>query len=320
MDQVITVTGPIDPSELGVTLAHEHLWFDISTHSGRADNLVQDVALVAGELTRYRESGGRSVVETTCIGIGRDPVQLRAISEASGVNIISGISFYQEETWPQWVRDANVDELADFFIRELDIGTGGVRAGLIAELTSHNEMEPRPERYRMRDCEVKMFQAAAIAQQRTGVAISTHASLGRAGHAQLDVLEAAGADLSRVVIGHCDAHYHDDPQLDLDYYLPILERGACCQFDLVGWDVFAPDDVRADRLATLIGMGWGNRMLLATDTCRRSQLHAGGGRGYDFLLRDFLPRLRESGITEKQIETMLVDTPREMFVRRNAAS
>jgi phosphotriesterase-related protein len=73
----------------------------------------------------------------------------------------------------------------------------------------HNDFYPGNE-YRLSEAETKVFRAAAGAQKRTGAAISTHASLGRGGHAQLDVLEAAGADLSRVVIGHCDTYANED--------------------------------------------------------------------------------------------------------------
>jgi len=157
--------------------------------------------------------------------------------------------------------------------------------------------------------------AAAQAQRRTGVSISTHASLGRAGHTQLNVLEEAGADLSRVVIGHCDAHWHEDAGLDLAYYLPILARGAYCEFDLIGWTSLAPDEVRAERIATLVKMGYAGKLTLATDTCRLSQMHRNGGRGYDFLWNSFLPRLRQQGVSEEQIQTMLVDAPRAILGR-----
>ena len=271
---------------------------------------------VAADLAWFLQAGGRTIIEVTPEGIGRDPLKLREMSLASGVQVVSGISFYDEATYPDWVRTASREQIADYFVRHLEDGVEGVRAGVIGDLTSHNEPEPRPKEYRLRDRERQVFEAAALAQQRTGVTITTHASLGRGGHAQLAVLEQAGAALDRVIIGHCDAHWHADPAPDLDYYLPILQRGACCQFDLIGWEELAPDRVRAERLATLVGLGYEGQLLLATDTCRLSQLRCHGGRGFDFLWTSFLPRLRERGLTEKQIQSMLVDTPRRLFTRR----
>jgi phosphotriesterase-related protein len=296
-------------------LAHEHLYSDFAVFSGKPDNRFTVASEVIDELAWFRQAGGRSIVEVTPEGTGRDPLQLREISRASGVQVISGIAFYEESTFPAWARDASVDEITDYFVFHLEEGQGGVRAGVIGELTSHNEPAPNASGYRLRELEQRVFEAAAAAQRRTGACITTHAALGRAGHAQLDVLERAGADLARVIIGHCDAHWHDDPDLDYAYYLPILERGGCCQFDLIGWTELAPDCVRADRLAALVAMGFARQLLLSTDTCRLSHLRCRGGRGFDFLWTSFLPQLKSRSVSDAQINCMLVETPRRMFAR-----
>jgi predicted metal-dependent phosphotriesterase family hydrolase len=313
---IVTVTGEISAGQLGPTLAHEHLWIDVSVHSGKKDNILADVSLIAGELEHYRRVGGRSIIEVTPEGLSRDPLKLRAISQASGVQIISGIAFYDQSTYPNWLRRASLDQIADYFVREIQEGTGGVRAGLIGELMSHNEPQPNAACYKLEENEALVFRAAARAQRWTGVAISTHASLGRGGHAQLDVLEGAGADLTKVVIGHCDAHLHEDPAKDLEYYLPILKRGACCQFDLIGWEELGPDEVRAQRVSALLELGYERQLLLSTDTCRLSQLHKNGGRGFDYIWTSFLPRLRDLGVTDSQICAMLVETPKTLFASK----
>ncbi len=310
---IVTVTGEINAADLGPTLSHEHLYCDVSVHSSRPDNQVTDIDLVIAELAAFRLAGGRSIIEVTPEGIGRDAGKLRTISERSGVQIVSGIAFYDESTYPDWLRTATIEQIADYFVREIEEGTDGVRAGLIGELMSHNEPVANASGYRLHEMEERVFIAAAQAQKRTGVAISTHASLGRAGHAQLDVLERHGADLGRVVIGHCDAHWHADIDLDLDYYLPILARGAYCQFDMIGWTELAADTTRADRIAALMALGHAGKVTLSTDTCRLSQMHRNGGRGFDHVWTSFLPELRVRGVTEAQIDSMLVDAPRSVL-------
>lgn len=315
-NHIMTVTGSIAPEELGLALPHEHLYCDLSIHSGKVDNDVTDVDAMIGEMESFRAAGGRSIVDVTPEGVGRDPARLREISQASGVHVISGIGFYDSVTWAAWLAEASVEQVADYFASQLEEGEGGVRAGVIGEVFSHNEPEPSPESYRLRPEEAKIFQAAARAQQRTGVGIVTHASLGRGGHAQLDVLGEAGADLTRVAIGHCDAHWHEDPAHDLAYYLPILDRGAFCCFDLIGWAEMAPDEVRADRIAALVERGYEQQLLLSTDTCRRSQLRANGGRGFGFLWQSFLPLLVERGVGTSSIEAMTVVAPRRLLAGR----
>ncbi len=310
---IMAVTGQIPASQLQTTLAHEHLYCDVSLHSGKADNKVMDIPLVTAELTYFKDAGGCSIIETTPVGIGRNSPKLRKISENTGVNIISGIAFYDQSTYPKWVGTATVPEIADFLVSELEEGTEGVRAGIIGELMSHNQPEADPFGYRLHEAEQRVFEAAAGAQRRTGVAISTHAALGRGGLAQLDVLERSGADLSRVAIGHCDAHWHQHQDTDLNYYLAILERGAYCQFDMIGWTQLAPDEIRADRIATLVNMGYANKVLLSTDTCRLSQLHANNGRGFDYLWKCFLPLLHQRGVSTAQTHAMLIDAPRSLL-------
>ena len=311
--EIITVTGPMRPSALGPTLAHEHLYCDLSMHSGKDDNKVTDTAKMSEELEIFRAAGGRAIIEATCEGIGRDPLVLRKLSESSGVRIISAIAFYEYSTWPAWARQADTTKIADYFTAQCEEGADGVRAGIISELFSHNEPHSCPQRYKLNENEQRLFAAAAQAQRRTGLAIITHASLGRGGHAQLDALERAGADLSRVSIGHCDAQWHPDADKDLEYYLPILERGAFCAFDLIGWNELMSDEVRAERVMTLVQMGYAKQILLSSDTCRRSQLRVNGGRGLDHVLTSFLPLLREHGIAESQIEAMTVDSPRRLL-------
>ena len=315
----MTVTGPLDPDLLGPTLAHEHLYCDISAHSGRQDNVLNDVPRAVEELRYFQAAGGRTIIEATPEGIGRDPARLRDISRASGVHVVSGIAFYTESTYPPWFRSCpddptRADRLADYFVRHIQDGCDGVRAGVIGELASHNAPPAGdPRDYRLTDAETVLFQAAAKAQRTTGVGVITHASLGRGGHAQLRLLERSGADPARVCIGHCDAECRQNPEHDMAYYTGILDCGAFCAFDMIGWTDLVPDDVRADRIARLVQRGYQEQIVLSTDTCRQSQLHANGGRGYDYLWRSFLPQLRQRGVTDEQIRAMLVAAPRRLL-------
>ena len=89
---VTTVLGDIAADEIGPALAHEHLYCDVSVHSGKADNVMQDVGLIAGEMEWFKKAGGRTIVEVTPIGIGRDAGKLKEIATASGVQVVCGIA------------------------------------------------------------------------------------------------------------------------------------------------------------------------------------------------------------------------------------
>jgi phosphotriesterase-related protein len=128
---------------------------------------------------------------------------------------------------------------------------------------------------------------------------------------QLRIIEDEGADPNRVVIGHADSF----PRLD--HYLAIVERGSSLEFDFLGMSFTPSERLGEGRvvelLCDLLGRGHVERILLSQDVCHDSQLSRYGGNGYTYLARTFLPRLREAGVGEAEIDTMTVANPRRML-------
>lgn len=148
------------------------------------------------ELADYRRLGGRSIVDVTPVSIGRDVVRVQNLSKVTGLNIVVGSAHYIAPLQSAWVRDASGDEIAGWFPVEVTEGIDGtgIRPGIHGVLGVSMSMEPSEER---------VLRAAARVSSETGIPISLHAFLDVAIQA-LDVLEDAGADLTRVVVGHCD--------------------------------------------------------------------------------------------------------------------
>ena len=169
MGHVMTVRGPIDPSELGPTMTHEHIFLDARhawspseeildaeagtrpfetrlagpsrwNQSAYRHNLVQspddDYELISEEVGEYVRSGGRTIVELTVIGLNPEPGALARLSEDLEVHIVAGTGFYVSALHPPWVEDMSVSALADFLRREVTEGMGGtsVRPGIIGEI------------------------------------------------------------------------------------------------------------------------------------------------------------------------------------------
>lgn len=314
--RVRTVLAEVEARLLGATLPHEHVIHRISNQSHNPDNTCVDIPLAAEELSLFRKAGGGTVCDVTPIGVGRDPRALQEVSRIAGVHIVSGLGLYEFSVWPPELRRMSVEALADFLVQEANGGAAGVAAGLLGEISSHNEREHADwRRYRLTPEEANVFSAVARAQRRTALAVSTHASLGRGGVAQLRTLLEAGAEPQRVVIGHCDAQTHDDMALDMDYYHAILKQGAWLEFDLFGWEQLAPDAKRFERVAALVREGFGHRLLISTDTCRRSQLHRFGGRGFDFLFARVLPGLRRASVSEEALRQITIANPARILAR-----
>ena len=309
MAYVQTVLGRIDPSDLGVTLPHEHTQCALWHVENRWDywQLTRDEPVILHELEGFRESGGRSLVDLTLPGIGRDPRWLRGIAQASGLNIVMGCGWYRSAYYPPETRidRRSADDLAEELVREVQEGVGDsdVRPGIIGEIgTDKPWLSPAEER---------VHRAAARAARQTGLSITTHSVLSPVGLAQLRVFEEEGLDPGRVAIGHSDSY----PVLD--HYLDIIRRGASIEFDFLGMTFTAVERHGEDRivelLLELLSRGHADRVLLSQDVCNDAQLRRYGGAGYTYLAEQFLPRLRAAGVSDADIDTMTVTNPRRLL-------
>ena len=334
---VQTVLGPIDPDDLGVTLAHEHLWMDSSplfaVHGYRAtaagtwdsaaaaearwnpgshpDNYrLTDVAAAVEELAPFVRAGGRSLVELTPPSLGRDPIRVREISERAGVHVVLGAGQYLEAVHEPWVADATERTISDRLLHEVrdGIDASGVRPGIFGEIGTSDPVSPGERR---------VLRAVAAAAAESGLAISVHLHpWGCEGPAVLDELERAGADPERVILGHVNTAF-DRP----DILRALMDRGATLGFDLFGFDHsllgtgrWPPSDRDvAMRIATLIDEGYTERLVLGQDVGVRTRLRRWGGWGYAHLLEHVVPLLGELGVDDLAIRTMLVSNPARLL-------
>ena len=310
---VQTVLGPVDPSALGFTLPHEHTAIALWQIPNRWDywELTADEPVIAAELARFRDAGGSTLVDLTLPGVGRDPAWLVRLARATNLNLVMGCGWYREAYYPVEARidRRSVEDLADELVREAEegIAVAGLEApvhpGIIGEIgTDKPWLSAQEER---------VHRAAARAAQRTGLAITTHGVMSDVGLAQLSAFEDEGADLSRVVIGHADSYPI------LDHYLEIIRRGANLEFDFLGMSFTAQERLGEPRiidlLLELLGRGHADRVFLSQDVCHNSQLRQYEGNGYTYLQDAFLPRLRERGVSDAEIDQLMVTNPRRLL-------
>lgn len=353
----MTVNGPILPSRLGPTLAHEHLVVDLSLYAERPDdpaeaelfdgdvtieslsvlrynpyavrencvirNTKEDIEFLSYELKRFADLGGRTVVDMTLDGFGRDVSAAKEISDRSGVQVISGCGNYVKASHPAYVSRLSVKELADKYIGEILHGVGdtGICPGVIGELgTSGTLFED----------EIKVLRAAACAQADTGLPINVHIPCAVCDTSKriLEVLAESGADLEHVILSHrcgCLASLEMDYDAALDYLTEIAEKGCYVEFDLAGciYPYFTPKDVlwshaddrtRAKAIADLRDRGFGRKILLSHDACYRFYYSSYGGWAMTHVLTVFKRILQESGISEADFEDLMVNNPAEALV------
>lgn len=350
----MTVLGPIPTSALGITLPHEHLFWD-STRAYHPregeewgattpiqlsllgalrrnefllkDNLFQsETAIAVREVLDFKTAGGGTIVDVTLPAIGRDAKGLKAVALATGVNIVAGCGYYVSTSHPPSLAERSIESVAEELTRELTEGIGetGIRAGIIGEIGVGGPMYGQPlqgseDRGEIAPGEDKVLRASAQAQRVTGAAISVHIwNLGpnRLALRVLDVLEAAGADLSKVIICHLDNCY-----LNVPYMQAVAQRGAYVELDLFGIESYSDatysqyprDPDRIHAVVEMAGRGYLNQLLLSHDVCTKIQLKEYGGWGYEHLSKHIEPWFKHAGLTDAEIRTMRVENPQRVL-------
>ncbi len=355
--QVQTVLGKVDAHLLGPTMMHEHILCDVTgifeaprTASERVrayepirldnlawirrnyfrhhDNLLLgDISTAIDEMRLYREWGGGAVVEVTPPGIGRDPVGLARVSSASGVHIIMSTGFYVAHTHPSYMFNMTEEQLAALMKSE-------VLDGVKITTEGHDDWQGHQEEtsvkagvikvactWPLHEREKRVLAAAAQVQRETGVAITTHT--GRDQRSPMEVAEVligAGADMSRVVLGHLDLRVQD-----IGILWELLDLGSYLQFDLFGHESsfygatpfdMPSDGQRLDRMVKLLEGDTASRLLISQDICTKHRLTKYGGHGYYYILESVVPFMRKKGISNEVIRQIIVDNPAQLLPLR----
>jgi phosphotriesterase-related protein len=333
---VQTVCGPVSPEDLGQTLMHEHVLFDLTPESRSVppedevvitlDNVfditwrpndypgnhrMQDVSVATREIERFRASGGGTIVEMTIGGLSPAPERLRTISRDTGVHIVLGCGFYTQAYQDAKTLSLSVEALTDIMTAQITEGAWGtnVRCGIIGEIGCSWPLTP---------FELRSLQAAARTQRITGASITVHP--GRHPDAPfeiLDILEQAGADLSRVIIDHMERTFTRDDQV-----VALARRGCVVEYDFFGieqsqyWMGIAdlPTDwMRIYAIRRLFDDGLSGNVVASHDICTRSRLQSFGGHGYSHMLRNVIPLMRDRGFSDSDIRKLLVETPARLL-------
>jgi predicted metal-dependent phosphotriesterase family hydrolase len=309
MPFVRSVLGDIDPSELGITDAHEH----IIIAGGRpvemsADMRLDDADKAVLELTQARSMGLRTVVDAMPCGLGRDAEMLAEVSRRSGVNVIAptGIHtsvWYDDRHWSHTVGAAAMAELfgADVtegidrldysgpIVERTDIRAGVIKVGGSADFPTERD--------------ATVFQAAAMAQQATGVPILTHTDGGQRGLEQARFLADHGADLSHVLLSHVDK------VVDHEYHRELAATGARVEFDQgFRWGDGPNGTLRI--LEWLVEDGLTDHVTLGLDAARQGYWQVyGGSPGISWFVDGLSALLSERGIGQHVQQRFYIDNP-----------
>ena len=293
-----TVLGDVAPTDLGVVDAHDHLFFRTPLLPGQE---LDDRDAALAELSAFAGLGGRTVVQWTPFGMGRQAQALVELSLRTGVNVVAATGVHQAAHYDPAELEGLYPRVTELFVDELTraIGDSDARAGLIKVAGEFHRLDEHARR---------TMTGAAEAHHATGAPIAVHLELGTAA---LDVLELLCGDLdvppASVILGHLNRS--PDPRMHLE----VAQAGAFISFDGPSRANHATDWRLLDSIAALAEGGHANQLLLGADTTTsRARAATGEGPGMPFLLRGLRPRI-ERELGHALATKMLVDNPAGAF-------
>lgn len=347
--KVRTVLGDIDPSSMTGTLPHEHIfgdcdmyWYpgdDPRANSDRqatptVDNLwhwmenpvanrgnlhLSDEQDAIDELSVLPELGVNTVVNLSPIDMGRNVTGLRAASRATNVNIVAGTSYYVAASLSEDVKSQDQDSITQRIVDDITVGMDGtdVRAGIVGEVGLSWPLEPEEER---------ILAASVAAHLETGAALTIHNPYYVPGTEALREIagriEKLGADMTRVVMGHCDGFARDPEFLNV-----VPDLGCLVELDMFAYPsgyepeadfTYPSDETRVNTILGMVEAGLAHRLLISHDVMFKTTLQKFGGHGYGYIHRMILPWLSRKGVSDDTIEQITVRNARELLPLRPA--
>jgi phosphotriesterase-related protein len=316
MATVQTVSGAIDAEEMGLTLIHEHFFSSdeaVSVQWPHVRDQAQEFELALESAAAVKSYGVKTVVEPTAMLLGRDISASGRLAQESHLQIVACTGIYTYDHLPQFLLNRSADFMCDLFVHDIleGIQGTGVKAAFIKCAADEPGVNERIE---------KVHRAAGRASRLTGAPIMAHSRpASNTGPRQVEILLEEGVAPEKIHI----AHTGDTD--DLDYIERLLETGVWIGMDRYGLNNFLPTDRRNATVLALLERGHADRMFLSQDFDipigagldwfppeTIEQLHAAGIAtewSMTFLFESVIPTLKEGGMTDEQLETMMVKNP-----------
>lgn len=315
MKTIMTVLGRQNPDQLGFCHCHEHLMLSKGVSFERNPALcMEDVEKSTREAILFREAGGGTIIEAQPGGCNRMESALQEIARASGVNIIASTGFHKLIFYPEdhWFYTADEDFLYRFFLHELTEGmysdidrsfhetTVPICAGIVKTALDTEGLTPM---YR------RLFTAAARASIEADVPLMVHIEQNSRPDELLAFLLELGVPAGRIIFCHMDRSVED-----LSYYTQVLDKGIALEFDTIGRFKYHSDEDEIGLIRCLLDHGYEDQLLFSLDTtAARLKSYTPDAIGLDYILRVFVPALKEAGVTEEQIRKISHDNCVHVF-------
>lgn len=318
MTQIATARGPVDASELGRTLVHEHVFvLDPEYQDNYPDTTEEELLAVAvKDLAELQSRGIDTIMDPTVLGLGRYIPRIQRVAEHTEITILVATGIYTMRDVPFQFRNRGpglmIDEpemMTGLFVKDIQEGIGdtGVRAAFLKCAIDEPGLTPGVER---------VMRAVGRASAETGAPITVHTdALSETGLVAQAVLASEGVDLRRVIIGH------SGDTTDLDYLMKVADQGSYLGMDRFGLRLSVSFEDRVETVLALARRGYLDRIVVSHDfSCHidwfshpDDRRHIGEDWSFTFFSDRVVPALLAGGLSERDVDTILVDNPRRHF-------
>ena len=302
---IMSVKGRIDAAKMGMTLVHEHILVDFigaeQANPSRYDSRVV-FDKVLPYLKELKAAGFDTLFECTPSYLGKDPVLLKRLSEASDLNIITNTGYYgaiNHKFIPKHGFSETAEQLAARWISEWKNGieNSGIRPGFI---------KISGDKGPITEIQQKLVKAAAITHLKTGLTIAIHTGDGAAAEEELAILN------SNKVAGSAFVWVHPQSETDRNYHINLAKKGVWIEFD--GLD---PENINQyiDFVLLMKKNDLLNKTLISHDAgwYNVGENNGGNFRGFTLASTHFIPGLLKKGITQKEVDLIFRINPSRAF-------
>ncbi|MBL7856818.1 MAG: phosphotriesterase [Cyclobacteriaceae bacterium] len=305
---VITVNGVVAAEAIGTTLPHEHILVDfIGADSIRPGRYTTDsvVAKALPYLIELKSKDCQTFIDCTPNYIGRDVNLLQRLSLESGVNIVTNTGYYGaagQKYLPHHAFTESAEQLADRWIQEFENGIDetAIKPGFIKLGADAGPLTGEQK---------KIMKAGAITHLKTGLTIAVHSGDGNAAREELKIF------LENGVAPDAFIWVHAQNEKDFTVFHEIASQGAWVEFDGLNAD---NTEEYVNMLTYMKKHSLLQRTLVSHDA---GWYHVGEKNGGDFraftsLFTNLIPRLKEEGFSEEDIDQLIGKNPGEAFAVR----
>jgi len=308
-DQINTVQGAISPSELGISLTHEHIMSNFGKEIGETSNYdsIKLFNQVIPYLKTLKSLGVHSIFDCTTAYFGRRVDLLKKISDATEIQIITNTGFYgaaSDQYIPAFAYENSAKAIAEIWINEFENGIDGteVKPGFIKLAFDEGKAPSAIDK--------KLFEAGMLTHLSTGMTLAVHTGKNsEAAKFQTERLIENNIHPSAWIWTHANKVEDDEILIDL------ATKGAWISLDGVNE---SNTDSYLKRIKLFKQKHLLDKILLSHDG--NGFPRGGEIRKFEAIFKNLIPEMLKNGFSADDIHQIMVRNPKKAFtikIRKN---